>query len=349
LKPIAHRFFCLLTACLAASCGGGGSDTTSVTQLSNPNAYPSALPVAGDWFVYTSSVNTTLPVGTAATERTTTRHFRIVNSDGSLTRADTTSTFNGLASRAFNTAGAIVSYTSGTLLCNYAPPYRSGPPLVSVVGDAFNASSSESCATQPNGIPSVVALATTGTSQSVEARTIPLGTFNTFKYTQTLTSTSATAVTTTVETCWIDKATGRTVECTSTYSTTPIGQAAPTSKGTTQFRLEGYSFNGQAAVGAAVRRFSGYWNVTFAGTTTGDCSNLLIDINGQISGSCRFLTSVGVYGSPFTVAGSVSASGSATVTATTGAILSGTFASPAIANGTWSNGAASGTWNAMHI
>ena len=337
-----------IAASLLAGCGGGGSDAAP-TAPSNPNAYPSALPVAGDWFVYTSSVNPTLPVGTAPTERTITRHFRIVNPDGSLTRADTTSTFNSIASRAFNSARALVSYTSGTLLCNYAPAYPSGPPLASVVGDAFNSTSTESCATQPNGTPSTSALSTTGTNQSVEAKNIPLGGFNTFKFAQTRTATSSTAVTTTVETCWIDRATGRTVECTSSYSTIPVGQTTPTSSGTTQFRLEAYSFNGQAAIGAAVRRFAGYWNVTFAGTGIGDCSNLLIDINGQISGSCRFLTSAGVYGSPFTVTGSVAANGATTLTATTGASMSGTFTSPGAANGAWSNGAASGTWTATHI
>lgn len=98
-----------------------------------------------------------------------------------------------------------------------------------------------------------------------------------------------------------------------------------------------------------MRRFAGYWNVTFAGTTIGDCSNLLIDTNGQISGSCRFLTSEGSYGPPVAAAGSVDANGRATVTATTGASLSGTFTSPATANGTWSNGAAAGTWNATRL
>lgn len=348
MTQLRRRLLYILTTCLCVACGGGGSDATP-TPTTNPNAYPLALPVAGDWFVYTSSVNPSLPAGSTPSERTVTRNYRIVNADGSFTRADTTSTFNSLASPAFNSAGALVSYTSGTLLCNYAPAYLSGPPITSAVGDSFNSSSTESCATQPNGTPSTTALSVVGNNQAVETKTIPLGSFSAFTYAQTRTATSATAVTTTVETCWIDRTTGRALECTSSYSSIPVGQSTPTSTGTTLFRLEAYSFHGQAAVGAAVRRFAGYWNVNFAGSSIGDCANLLIDINGQISGSCRFLTSAGVYGSPFTVTGSVASNGSTTVTAATGASMSGTFTTPGVANGTWSNGAASGPWNATHI
>ena len=346
-----HALTTLVVVTSLTACGGGGSDSSPSTPSTpvNTNAYPTATPTSGDWFVYTSSVNPTLPAGATPTERTITRHFRVVNGDGSLTRADTTSTFNSLASIAFNSSGALVSYTSGTLLCSYAPAYRSNPPRTSVIGDTYSANSSESCATQPNGTATVRTLSANGTNQPAESKTISIGTFSTFKYSQTLLTSSATDVTTTLETCWIDRNTGRTVECTSTYSRVPIGQTTATSSGTTTFRLEGYSFAGQTPIGAAVRRFAGYWNVTFAGTSIGDCSNLLIDINGQISGSCRFLTSAGVYTPTFTVSGSVAASGAATLTATTGASMSGTFTNPGAANGNWLNTGASGTWTATHI
>lgn len=345
-------FLCAIIALTTASCGGGGGSDTTTTgaePIVNTNAYPTAQPNAGDWFVYTSTVTPSLPVGAVPTERTITRYFRIVNTDGSLTRTDTTSTFNSLGSSAFNAAGAIVSYTAGSLLCSYAPAYRSGPGIITQIGDNFTSNSTESCATQPNGVPKTSALSTTGSNQPNENRSISIGTFNTFKYVQTRNTTTSTATTNTVETCWIDKVTARAVECTSNYSTTPIGQTTATSSGSTQLQLVAYSFKGQTAIGASVRRFAGYWNVVFTGTSIGDCSNLLIDINGQISGSCRFLTSAGVYGTPFNVSGSVTGNGTATVTATTGASLSGTFTSPVDANGTWSNGAATGNWTATHI
>lgn len=342
----------LSLALLGACGGGGGGSDTAVTPPPPPtisNAYPNVSPSAGDWFVYTSTVTPTLPAGAAPTQRTITRHFRIVNTDGSLTRADTTSTFNSLASRAFNAAGAQVTLISGTLLCTYAPAYRSGPLLTSIIGDSYSSTSSESCATQPSGTATVRNLSTSGTNQSNESKSIPLGTFSTFKYSQTLVTTATADVTTTLETCWIDRSTGRTVECTTTYSTVPVGQTTATASGSTRLLLEGYSFRGQTSVGAAVRRFAGYWNVTFAGTSIGECANLLIDSNGQISGSCRFLISAGIYGTSFAVTGTVGANGAATFTATTGASMSGTFTSPESANGTWLNTGASGSWTATHI
>ena len=138
VNPTIIKLGSIAVALMVSACGGGGgsdSAPASPAAPANPNAYPAISPSAGDWFVYTSTVTPTLPAGATATERTITRHFRIVNADSSLTRADTTSTFTSLASRAFNSSGALVSYTSGTLLCNYAPAYRSTPPLTSVVGD----------------------------------------------------------------------------------------------------------------------------------------------------------------------------------------------------------------------
>lgn len=336
-------------ALLLSACGGGGSSDVPVVTPSNPNAYPAISPASGDWFVYTSVVTPTLPAGSTASERTITRYFRIVNDDSSLARADLYSSFNSLASRAFDGGGALVSYVSGTLVCDYAPAYRSIPPLTASVGDSYSAATTESCTTRPSGTSTTTALSVASSSQAIESKTIPLGTFSTFKYVQTLTATSGASITTTVETCWIDKVTGRAVECSSTYSTLTSGQATPTASGTTLFQLQGYSFKGQAPVGAAVRRFAGYWNVVFTGDSIGDCTNLLIDINGQISGSCRFLTSAGVYAPSFAVSGSVSFSGAATVTATTGASLSGVFFSPESAGGTWTNTGASGRWEATHI
>lgn len=314
---------------------------------SDPNPYPAGNFIAGDWAVYNYSITPTLPFGTPATEEIITREYLVVNSDGSRTRRDNTSAFTLFSSRAYTSAG-LVSFSSGTKLCKYAPAYRTSPPSRSVVGETFNSSSTESCATQPNGTPAVASLLVKGENELVEIRTIPLGTFNTFKYTVSITSISSSTTTKTLESCWLDLITGRVVECVSTYSTIPIGQTAPTSSGTTRFRLQGYIYQGQDPIGSAVRRFSGYWNVNFSGDSVGDCSNLRVDINGQISGSCRLATPTGGYTS-FSVSGSVSANGNASVAATTGAKLTGTFNSPSAGEGTWSNGSARGAWNANHI
>jgi hypothetical protein len=101
-------------------------------------------------------------------------------------------------------------------------------------------------------------------------------------------------------------------------------------------------------VAPEMRKFSGYWSVVFAGATSGDCANLLIDPNGRISASCRLLMSPGVY-SEFSVAGGVNAAGAAALTATTGATMSGVFSNPSSGSGNWTNGTASGTWIASRI
>ena len=105
----------------------------------------------------------------------------------------------------------------------------------------------------------------------------------------------------------------------------------------------------QAPNTAEVRKYAGYWNIIFAGASSGDCSNLLIDINGQISGSCRLQASAGVYGQSFSVVGTVNGAGVATLTATTGATMAGTFVAPSAGSGSWTNGTASGTWSASRI
>jgi hypothetical protein len=348
MTHIRIQYFIIAIACFVVACGGGNEAVPA--QAANPNAFPTALPAAGDWFVFTSSVSPTLPAGAAPGESTYTRHYYVVNADGSYERADTYAGPSNSSTYSYNGAGAVTSATSGTRLCTFAPALRGLPPLTSVVGDSYNSTSTETCATQPTGaLPAVFEIAVAGNSQAVESKATPLGSFTAFRYSQTTTSTTSGAVNTNIETCWIDKFTGRTVECTSSYSYLPLNATTPTSAGTAQLRLVAYSFRGQPPVGPAVRRFAGYWNVVFAGSNAGDCSNLQIDINGLISGSCRFFTSVGVYGSSFAVTGSVASNGSASVIAATGTSLSGTFTTPSKATGTWSSGVDSGTWTATHI
>ena len=334
------------------ACGGGGTDATSTPTPSTSNAsntYPTALPSAGDYSVYSSLTTPTLPAGTAANTRMIIRSYRVVGADGSLTRADTASTATTLSLRNYSTDGALVSSTIGTTLCTFAPAYLAGAPRTAVVGDAYSTATTETCAVQPAGTPATYSITAAGNALAVESKAIPLGTFSAFKTTTTYVQTSSTSTSTTVETCWKDKVTAQIVECASTYSTVPAGQTAATSSGSTLFQLQAYVFGGQAPVGAAIKRFAGYWTVAFAGSSTGDCASLLVDVSGAISGSCRFMTSPGVYGASFTVTGSVNSAGAAAVTATTGATMSGTFASPGNASGAWTSGTAIGTWTAAHF
>ncbi|MEY8689693.1 MAG: hypothetical protein AB9M53_07425 [Leptothrix sp. (in: b-proteobacteria)] len=343
-----YKLIFMGTAVVLAGCGGGGSDTASNNTQTTPDVYPAAKPAVGDWFVYTSTTTPTLPAGQTPIQRTIVRYFPAVNADGSLTRVDTTS-LGSRAQRSFDANRAIVSFTSASSQCNFVNPYRSAPPLASKVGDTYTANSTQFCTALPSGIVSQLTIAITGSSVAIEDRIIPLGTFRTFKYTQTTVSTSATSTVTNVESCWTDMVSGQTVECTTTSQTVPAGQSAVTASGSSSVRLEAYSFNNQAAVGSAVQRFSGLWNVALGGATTGDCLNLFVADNGQISGACRLLVSAGVYGASFPVTGTVNAAGVVALTATNGATISGAFSSPVSAGGAWQSGAVAGIWAASHL
>lgn len=344
-----NKLIAMSVAAVLAGCGGGGSDTASNNAQTTPEIYPAVNPAAGDWFVYASTSTPTLPAGQVPTQRTIVRYFPTVNADGSLTRIDTASSGIPRAQRVFDANRAIASLTSASSQCSFVNPYRSAPPLASKVADTYTANSTQFCTAVPSGTVSQLAIALTGSSVVIEDRIIPLGTFRTFKYTQTTVFTSAASTVTNVESCWTDMVSGQTVECATTSQTVPAGQSVVATSVSTSSRLEAYSFNHQAAVGSAVQRFAGSWNVLLAGAATGDCLNLSVAGNGQISGSCRLLVSPGVYGASFPVTGTVNAAGVVALTATNGATISGAFSSPVSAGGAWQSGAVAGTWTASHI
>ena len=345
--------FATVASLVLTACGGGGSDSSqagSPPAGANPNAYPSVAPFKGDYFVYTSTTTPTLPTGQAPAQRTVSRDVQSVSADGAFVRLDTFSAVSPSTIRNYAADGNETSRITTASRCDFTPGYRNTPPRGSVVGDKFTSSSKQTCTAQPGGGVTSVELVESGTVLAAESRTVAVGTFDTIKFEHTTTSTSATGVTTTLETCWVDKLSGRAVECTSTFSTTPSGQTTPTSAGTTAFVLTTYSFNGAAPVGPAERRFAGAWSVSFAGSSGGSCATLLVDGSGNASGTCQFTGSAGA-STPFAVTGTVKANGAAAVaagTASTGASLVGTFSSPSTANGTWVNGSLSGTWTATH-
>jgi hypothetical protein len=101
--------------------------------------------------------------------------------------------------------------------------------------------------------------------------------------------------------------------------------------------------------GPAVRRFHGGWTLTFGGSTAGECLDLNVDTAGTVTGSCRVLLN-GQWSDPFiSVTGSISATGSATLTTSTGATMTGSFNTPFHGTGTWTNGSATGNWTAGHL
>lgn len=104
----------------------------------------------------------------------------------------------------------------------------------------------------------------------------------------------------------------------------------------------------RASVEPVARKFAGYWTVTFEGASAGSCANLLIEPSGRISGSCQLLQAASVSGA-FTVSGTVNSAGATSLTATTGARMTGTFSTVSGGSGSWANGAATGTWFATRM
>jgi hypothetical protein len=187
------------------------------------------------------------------------------------------------------------------------------------------------------------ALTVNGSVEAIETRTLPIGTFTTLKYSQTRVAQASTHPRKTIETCWVDVATGRAVECSMTYAVSASPGSPATSYGSQQLRLEAYAVAGQPA-GSVVRRFAGYWDVRFSGSQGGECLLTQVAIDGTVSGSC---TATG--GGSFSVSGTIDAAGVVNVAATTGAILTGSLATPSEGAGTWVNGLLSGTWTAKHL
>ena len=100
-----------------------------------------------------------------------------------------------------------------------------------------------------------------------------------------------------------------------------------------------------------VKEFAGNWSSTFKGSDSGTCQ-VTIAQSGSISGICN-----STLAGDFTISGRVNSSGSwenasgtsssgtASGTATTGAVFSGTYSRSGTASGTWTNGANySGNW-----
>ena len=330
--------------CLAA-CGGGGNDVDPASRH-----YPAAAPAAGDYFVYQNTTTPTLPTTEKPSDTAVTHTYAVVNADGSMSRVDTASGANDTSStRHYAADGSLtgIDYASGQT-CSFTAG-RFTAPTQSTAGDSYHSTATESCTVGGNTTTTQVAVS--GQAAPLERIDLPVGTFTAFKYSQTTTYSSATEVTTARETCWTDMTTARNVLCTGTYATVPVGQTQPTRSGSTRFELKGYSFHGQTdnGGGGALQRFAGKWNVALTGGSTGSCAGLAVGTDGKVAGRCELLAADGLASVPFNVSGTVDATGVASIQSNeTGEALTGNFASPATAAGTWTQKNRAGHWTATH-
>lgn len=332
MNAIRAGLACSLVSLLAACGGGGGGDEGALATT-----YPSTGPTAGDWYSYTQTTQRTVPSASTSTYNYT-RLYGSVGADGSGSYRET-SAESTVTTTVFDSAKATISYGGG---CSYSPAYRANPPLGASAGTTYSSSAARTCLSVPAQYTSAT-VAVTGKADGPERHTIPLGTFNTFKHTKTVTSTVPTETSVVTMTCWDDMSTGTTVECSMEAKTTPTGATSPSSVSTSRILLAAYGRSGHPAVGPAVRRFAGTWRVQFSGDDSGNCSNVRVAVDGAISGTCAF-GGAGSYG----VTGQIADNGAVTVNVNNGAQLTGTAGTPLAASGNWTLGNLRGSWTASH-
>ena len=336
----------IVLAGLSACGGGGGSagDTPASQPLSM--TYPGVKPTVGDYYVYALTSTITTPANTPPSASTSVRTYPVVNGDGSLTRVVT-----GLSvkqSREYSADGKVAASTSTTQQCVYSTGYVISPPAGSAVGQAYSGTATETCTYAGSSVPTTATLTTTGTADGIESVTTAAGTFRAFKNTSTYVRTDGSYVSTTIETCWTDMVLGRSVKCSTSYSTV-LADHTVSAAGSTTSELTAYSAAGAAPVGSTLPRFYGSWRVDFSGAATGHCSSAFVTTAGVISSACVRTNSSGSVIGNFTVSGSVDANGVVTATGSDGSTFTGSLTSPTAGTGAWVNGSMSGTWTASHL
>ena len=346
-KAAGLAMLAIVLAGLSACGGGGGSagDTPTAQPLST--TYPSVKPTVGDYYIFTATSTVTTPTGTAPTTSTSVRTYPTVNSDGSYTRAVTGASIK--QARDYAADGKVTTSTSTSQQCVYSPGYLISPPAGTAVGQAYSGTTGQTCTFTGSSVPSTSTLSTNGTADAIESVTTVAGTFRAFKQTATYVTTTNGYVSTTVETCWTDMVLGRTVKCSTSYSTVQPDLTV-VSAGSSVSELTAYSVAGAAPVGSTLPRFVGSWRVNFAGAATGNCGSVSVTTAGVINTSaCVRTNSSGSVIGNFTVSGSVDVNGVVTATGSDGSSFAGSLTSPTAGTGTWVNGSMSGTWTASHL
>jgi hypothetical protein len=323
----------LATALTGCGGGGGGSDAPAA-------AVSKIAATAGDYYTYTLDHTGS---NTSPWSMSFTRAYSTVNGDGSSVRVDTYSTtLYAAATRnldaSFGTSSFSYSVGGVGTTCTNSPS-DVVVPLPASVGSSWNNNFTQTCT---GGSPSSSTFNNTGSMTALESVVTPAGTFNAGKFVFTQTEVRSGSYTQVIHyTCWIDVVTGRTVKCDSTYTYTP--QVGSVVTGTDSFTLIGYKASGLSS-SATVARFAGTWSGSYAGSSSGTCSSLVVASNGDITGSCVD----GNVGS-FTVTGTVNAAGTVSMTASTGPTFSGTLSTTSTGSGTWIGvPSGGGTWTATH-
>lgn len=317
-----------VVAVLATGCGGGGKDP----EPEAPPTFTGVTTQMGDWYAYSTEITPTVGGGSPSVIYQT-RTDAVVSGDGSRTQVRTFSSGNR-STRSLSPSGALTGLQSGATTCTYTGDARTTPPPGTKAGETYRVNYTETCTSTGSSVTSVWLYAGNGTFNGVETRSLPVGTFTTSKYTVdytiSLQSGGTASVSRWVETCWVDRQSGRAVECNQQFTSTPVGQSAPSRAETRRFVLDAYSYRGAPAVGLALRRFVGPWVLKWFDRNT--CT-LTANNAGGLTGSCELIESAfpfsaggGTY--PTQLTGSVQADGTFSVSSGNGAVVSGQLVSP---------------------
>jgi hypothetical protein len=326
----------LALAVTLSGCGGGGGSSATTAALAT--SVPRVVATAGDYFTYNVTVT---PTGQSAINSTVTRAYPTVNGDGSGTRIDTYSTPSARSNLTYDALFGTTGYTvgsTGSTTCTDSPSLII-IPVPATTSTSWNNNSTQTC----TGLsPSTITLNVSGSLTAFESVVTPAGTFYAGKVSYTETETQTGVFTEVLNfTCWVDTVTGRLVKCNATYTYTPNSGTAIT--GSETVTLAGYSAASLSSV-PTVARFAGTWTGSYSGTSSGSCSNLVVNTAGSISGSCSDIN-VGA----FTVTGTVNVNGTINMTASTGATFTGTLSSTINGSGTWIGApSGGGSWTAAH-
>jgi len=315
----------------------GGSTSLSSSLTSVP--YPKINVSYGDWAVYNQLVT---PSSGNQTSANLIKYYGLVNSDKSLTVTETGSSASTMTYYSYDNNGGIVSYTYGGVSCNYAPPFQASPPYNTQTVVSNQYTSTRTCSTGSNATEN---LNRTFTLLGSESISIPnLGVFSAFKYVYSG-STLLNGITSTINsTGWVDTISGLLLK-----SITSVTSPSSTSSTTTQ--LTSYS-NGGKQFGSPVQRFQGYWTFRlsniFTGSTPADiqgaiCSNIFIDFNGNISGTCPSSA-----GGNAQMNGTVDLNGNIQIQSSSGVNLVGLLNTTSSGSGKYSNPQSGQTWQAVH-
>ncbi len=339
-------------AVLLAACGGGGGsggkDAAQVPPA--PKTYVAAKATVGDYYTYKNTFQALEPTPGVARESYNTRLLTSVSDDGAKSyRSSTNSPIrNGndflytTLTMDFDQLGRWLATTRADCRITPAPAQYFVAPNSLSVGASWQYSGriESKCALNPATVQTDELNAKAVAEESI---TVPAGTFNTIKITQSEQLRDDAFLYSMEQSCWWEPNLGVEVKCVINTTLTETGTSRKEVSVNTR-ELQGYANQALARKADTLLRYTGAWKGRFQGAApnegvAGDCK-LLLKADGTITGSCSGASVT------FNLTGTISANGQLSLALGgagqfTGKLdnqeqISGTWSTPDGVNGTWS-------------